>query len=73
MKTMRLFIIVMGLFLLHGPCLPLLAQRIISDAPLEVREGKLLSDRVIVRFHHQVIDFTEDKTIEIDFENCPPT
>jgi len=61
MKTLRL-LWVMGLFLLHGPCLPILAQRIISDAPFEVGEGKLLSDRIVVRFRDQVVNLTKEQS-----------
>jgi hypothetical protein len=40
-----------------------LGQQIVSNAPIVVKDGKVLSDRVYVRFRHQVVDFTEDKTI----------
>ena len=40
-----------------------LGQQIVSNAPIVVKDGKVLSDRVIVRFHHQVINFRKNKTI----------
>jgi len=52
----------MGLLLLYGPYLPLLAQQIISDAPLEVREGKLVSDRIVVCFRDQVVNLTKEQS-----------
>ena len=40
-----------------------LGQQIVSNAPIVVKDGKVLSDRVHVRFRHQVVDFTENRTI----------
>ena len=40
-----------------------LGQKIISNAPIVVKDGKVLSDRIHIRFRHQVVDFTKDKTI----------
>jgi len=62
MKTPRLFLIYVGMLLLYGPYLPLWAQQIISDAPLEVREGELLSDRIVVRFRHQVVNLAKERS-----------
>jgi len=62
MKTPRLFLIYVGMLLLYGPYLPLWAQQIISDAPLEVREGELLSDRIVVRFRHQVVNLAKEQS-----------
>ena len=58
------FIIRCGLILIY--CLLstyVLGQQIVTNAPIVVKDGKVLSDRVHVRFRHQVVDFTKDRTI----------
>ena len=61
MKKISLFIILMLLFLIHIPSFSLLAQKIISDAPFELKDGKILSDRIVVCFYEQVVKLTKEQ------------